>query len=58
MREYRENGVKLGWLINPTNKTVEIYRYNNEEVEILASPVNISGEDVLPDFVLDLTGIF
>lgn len=58
MREYRDNGVKLGWLINPDNKSVEIYRINNEKVEILESPVNISGEDVLPDFVLDLTEIF
>ncbi len=58
MREYRDNGVKLGWLINPSNKTVEIYRLNHEEVEILQSPVNISGEDVLPDFILDLTEIF
>ncbi len=58
MREYRENGVKLAWLINPKNKTVEIYRFNSEEVEVLESPINLSGEEVLPDFILDLTEIF
>jgi Uma2 family endonuclease len=58
MREYKENGVKLGWLINPKNKTVEIYRFNSEEVEVLDSPINLSGEEVLPDFILDLSEIF
>jgi Uma2 family endonuclease len=57
MQEYLENKVKLGWLINPQAKQVEIYRLERE-VELLNSPQFISGEDVLPGFVLDLTGIF
>ncbi|MEA5621026.1 Uma2 family endonuclease [Cronbergia sp. UHCC 0137] len=57
MREYIENGLSLGWLINPKNKQVEIYRHN-QEVEILKSPKNLSGEDVLPGFILDLKPIF
>ncbi|CAN1212404.1 Putative restriction endonuclease domain-containing protein [Tumidithrix helvetica PCC 7403] len=54
MREYQENGVRLGWLIDPQDRTVEIYRLG-KEVEILESPNSINGEGVLPDFVLDLS---
>ena len=57
MREYIANGLRLGWLINPKNKQVEIYR-QNQEIEILQSPANLSGEDVLPGFILDLQPIF
>ncbi|MDJ0773079.1 MAG: Uma2 family endonuclease [Mastigocoleus sp. MO_167.B18] len=53
MREYLANGLKLGWLINPQDKQVEIYRIGRE-VEVLQSPVSLSGEDILPDFILDL----
>jgi len=57
MKEYIENGVKLGWLINPEKKEVEIYRQGQEK-EILDNPKTISGEDILPDFILDLSEIF
>ena len=57
MEEYRSNGVRLGWLINPQQQQVEIYRLG-QEVEILESPTTLSGEDVLPGFVLDLSSIF
>ncbi|MEQ9667230.1 Uma2 family endonuclease [Coleofasciculus sp. G2-EDA-02] len=53
MQEYLDNGLRLGWLIDAKNKRVEIYR-PNREVEVLQSPVSLSGEDVLPGFVLDL----
>jgi Uma2 family endonuclease len=53
MVEYRDNGVRLGWLINPQDKQVEIYR-QGKDVEILETPTILSGEDVLPGFVLDL----
>ena len=56
MREYMDNGARLGWLINPQSKQVEIYR-PDRDVEILQSPATLSGEDVLPGFVLDLKGI-
>lgn len=56
MREYIENGARLGWLIDRKNKRVEIYR-PGKDVEVLVSPVSLSGEDVLPGFVLDLQGI-
>lgn len=57
MEEYMDNGVKLGWLINPDAKEVEIYRQGKVK-EVLDNPKTISGEDVLPDFTLDLTDIF
>jgi Uma2 family endonuclease len=57
MLEYQKLGVRLGWLINPQAKQVEIYRVD-KEMELLESPTEVSGEDVLPDFTLDLTTIW
>lgn len=57
MREYMENGARLGWLIDPKSQRVEIYR-PGQEVEILDNPISLSGEEVLPGFVLRLEGIF
>ena len=57
MQEYLDNGVQLGWLIEPSAKTVEIYRVG-QQVEILNNPPTLSGEDILPGFVLDLSEIF
>jgi Uma2 family endonuclease len=56
MQEYRDNGVRRGWLIDPKDRRVEIYR-QGQDVEVLQSPTTLSGEDVLPGFVLDLKGI-
>lgn len=56
MEEYRRVGVRLGWLINPQQQQVEIYRVG-QDVEILEASVTLSGEDVLPGFVLDLRSI-
>lgn len=57
MQEYIDNGVRLGWLINPETKVVEISR-PNQPVEIKQNPSNLEGENVLQDFVLDLSEIF
>jgi Uma2 family endonuclease len=57
MQEYISNGARLGWLIDPRNRRVEIYR-PHQAVEILESPTSLSGEDVLPGFILQLTQIF
>jgi Uma2 family endonuclease len=46
-------GLRLGWLINPQNKQVEIYRAG-QEVEVVAMPVVLSGEEVLPGFSLEV----
>lgn len=56
MREYLKNGMRLGWLINPQDGQVEIYR-SGQAVEMLQSPKALSGETVLPGFVLDLEQI-
>jgi Uma2 family endonuclease len=57
MREYQDNGVHLGWLINPKGRTVEIYRLG-QNAEILPSPNSLDGEDVLPGFTLNLSKIW
>ena len=57
MREYVENGAQLGWLIDPKDKRVHVYR-GNGRVEILDNPQRVSGEDVLVNFNLDLTEIW
>ena len=57
MREYIANGARLGWLIDRKNKKVEIYR-PDRDVEILDNPSTLSGEDVLPGFILDLTDVW
>lgn len=57
MAEYRDNGMRLGWLIDPIAQQVEIYRPNTE-VETLNRPSSLSGEDILPGFVLNLERIW
>jgi Uma2 family endonuclease len=57
MEEYRRVGVRLGWLIDPQKQQVEIYR-PGQDVEILEDPKTLSGEDVLPGFVLDMRLLF
>lgn len=56
MQEYINNGARLGWLIDRKNQRVEIYR-QGQDVESLQAPTTLSGEDVLPGFVLDLKDI-
>lgn len=57
MQEYLDNGMVLGWLINPVQQQVAIYR-QGKQVEILNAPNNLSGENVLSGFVLDLQPIW
>ena len=52
-----ENGVRLAWLLDPFQKTSYIYR-QNRELEIISGMGNLNGEDVLPEFELDLSGIY
>jgi Uma2 family endonuclease len=56
MREYIAQGARLGWLLDPMRGTVEICR-PDRPVERPSKPTALSGEDVLPGFVLDLKGI-
>lgn len=53
MQEYMDAGVKLGWLMERMTRRVEIYRQGQPK-EVLESPTSLSGEEVLPGFVLDL----
>ena len=57
LQEYLENGTQLGWLIDPQNKRVEVYR-PGQAVEVLENPESLSGEDVLPGFTLTLRRIW
>ncbi|BCL35297.1 Uma2 family endonuclease [Nostoc sp. MS1] len=57
MKEYIDNGVQLGLLINRKLRQVMIYR-EGREVEILESPTTVSGEEVLNGFVLNLEPIW
>ena len=57
MQEYLDSGVKLGWLINPKTRIVEIYRQGQTK-EFLENPRYLYGENVLVDFILDLTDIW
>jgi Uma2 family endonuclease len=53
MQEYMDSGVKLGWLFNPQDQQVEIYRQGQaKEVQLL--PTQLSGEAVLPGFRLQV----
>ena len=57
MQEYLDNGMSLGWLINPQQKQIEVYR-QGKKTEILNVPNYVSGEDTLSGFVLDLQFIW
>ncbi|AFY31391.1 Uma2 family endonuclease [Calothrix sp. PCC 7507] len=57
MQEYLAAGLLLGWLINPKDKQVIIY-HPHQAPEVLQSPTSLSGEDILPGFILNLEPIF
>jgi Uma2 family endonuclease len=53
MQEYINNGVRLGWLIDPALNRVEIYQ-PNLAVEVLESPSFLGAEDILSGLSLNL----
>ncbi len=53
MQEYLASGLRLGWLINPQDKLVEIYMAN-QPVKVIAMPVVLTGNEVLPGFSLEV----
>jgi Uma2 family endonuclease len=57
MSEYRSCGVRLGWLINPQDKQVEIYRQGQDK-EVIDNPSSLLGEDVCSGLTVDLADIF
>ena len=57
MEEYIANGASLGWLIDPYQRRVYVYR-PNEEVVVLENPETVSGEPLLPGFTLNVTKLW
>jgi Uma2 family endonuclease len=57
MQEYRQLGVRLGLLVDPKNKQVELYR-PGQETEVLKSPTAINCGEVMPGFVLSMSRIW
>lgn len=53
MQEYLASGVRLGWLFNPQDQQVEIYQ-PGQEAEVRLLPTKLSGESVLPNFVMSV----
>lgn len=56
MVEYIQNGARLCWLLDPQTRQVHVYR-PGQEVEVLEGPDSVSGDPVLPGFVLGLSRI-
>jgi Uma2 family endonuclease len=54
MQEYMDACVQLGWLINPQQQQVEIYR-PEQDVEVQNLSTELSGENILPGFSLNLS---
>jgi Uma2 family endonuclease len=57
MEQYQRVGVRLGLLVDPKNKQVEIYRPGHAP-EILADPQSIDCGEVMPGFVLSMSRIW
>ena len=57
MQEYLDNGALLGWLIDPKNRRVEIYRVG-QVVEVVENPMKLVGEEILPGLVVNLQQIW
>ncbi|MGL5192651.1 MAG: Uma2 family endonuclease, partial [Chroococcales cyanobacterium] len=57
LQEYIDNGTALGWLIDPQQQQVEIYRVG-QEAEMVVNPSQLSGETVLRGFVLNLQRVW
>jgi Uma2 family endonuclease len=53
MEEYRDNGARLGWLVDPRERRVHVYR-PARPVEILNDPAQVTGDPEVPGFVLEL----
>lgn len=54
MQEYRRLGVKLGLLVNPQDRQVEVYRLG-QQTEILESPDAIACGELMPGFALSMS---
>ena len=57
MTQWRENGVMLGWLIDPKSETTFIYRFGSETVEEKAFSEKLSGEEIMPNFEITIAAM-
>lgn len=57
MEEYRDNGARLGWLIDPLERRVVVFR-PQRPVEVLEDAKEVSGDPELPGLTLDLTSVW
>ncbi len=57
MEEYVENGARLGWLIDPIERRLHVYR-PGRDVEVLDQPPSVDGDPELPGFVIELGEIW
>jgi len=57
MSEYMENGVSLGWLIDPYKRQLYVYQPDHEVV-LLNNPETVSGDPLLRGFELNLTKLW
>ena len=57
MEEYAENGAQLGWLIDPVERQVLVYR-PQQPVQQLLNPFEMSGDPELPGFTLRMEEIW
>ena len=57
MEEYRDNGTALGWLIDPEQRRVYVYR-SGAPAEAIERPETLSAAPTLPGFVLDFTDLW
>ena len=57
LEEYVSQGARLGWLFDPVNRRVYVYRPKST-VETIDNPASLSGDPVLKGFVLDLQPVW
>lgn len=57
MREYIENGAKLGWLLDPVERKAHVYKADGS-VEVIENPESLSGDPELPGFVLVMKSVW
>lgn len=57
MRMWMSYGVRLGWLVDPYEQTVRIFRAAGSE-EFLQTPLELSGEDVCGGLSIDMNQVW
>ena len=57
LQEYLDNGVSLGWLIDRKNRTIHIYR-PDQDPKVIENPDLVRGDPELPGFSLSMAKIW